>query len=103
MSEASSAQARGLAKFGLNLNVVFVLVFLYAPIVLLTIYSFSGARNPGQWGGFTLDWYRALGDDTRVQDAIWVSVKVALVSTVAICARPVLVQPPSAPPCQPVP
>ena len=67
---------------GLRLNTAIVLLFLYAPIILLTIYSFSGARNPGQWGGFTLDWYRDLGSDEGVQGAIWVSVKVALVSTI---------------------
>jgi spermidine/putrescine transport system permease protein len=81
VSQASSALPRGAARAALGTTTVLVLVFLYAPIVLLTIYSFSGARNPGQWGGFTLDWYRALGDDTRVQDAIWISVKVALLST----------------------
>lgn len=82
MSQASSALPRGGARAALGLTTILVLLFLYAPIILLTIYSFSGARNPGQWGGFTLDWYRALGDDTRVQDAIWISVKVAIISTI---------------------
>jgi spermidine/putrescine transport system permease protein len=82
VSQASSALPRGGARAALGLTTILVLVFLYAPIILLTIYSFSGARNPGQWGGFTLDWYRALGDDTRVQDAIWISVKVAIISTI---------------------
>jgi spermidine/putrescine transport system permease protein len=82
VSQASSALPRGGARAALGLTTILVLVFLYAPIILLTVYSFSGARNPGQWGGFTLDWYRALGDDTRVQDAIWISVKVAIISTI---------------------
>ncbi len=82
MSDGSAAHPKGFTKALLSVNTLIVLVFLYAPIVLLTIYSFSGARNPGQWGGFTLDWYRDLGDDQRVQDAIWVSVKVAIASTV---------------------
>jgi spermidine/putrescine transport system permease protein len=82
VSQASAALPRGGARAALGLTTILVLLFLYAPIVLLTIYSFSGARNPGQWGGFTLDWYRALGDDARVQDAIWISVKVAIISTI---------------------
>jgi spermidine/putrescine transport system permease protein len=82
VSQASSALPRGGARAALGLTTILVLLFLYAPIILLTVYSFSGARNPGQWGGFTLDWYRALGDDTRVQDAIWISVKVAIISTI---------------------
>jgi spermidine/putrescine transport system permease protein len=81
VSVGSSANPKGLTRGLLGANTVLILLFLYAPIVLLTIYSFSGARNPGQWGGFTFDWYRGLADDTRVQDAIWISVKVAVVST----------------------
>jgi spermidine/putrescine transport system permease protein len=81
VSAGSSANPKGLTRGLLSANSVLIFVFLYAPILLLTIYSFSGSRNPGQWGGFTLDWYRGLADDSRVQDAIWVSVKVALVST----------------------
>ena len=45
------------------------------------MFSFSDDRIVGQWGGFTLDWYRAFGENTEVQDALWVSVRVALVST----------------------
>ena len=82
MSQASSAHPRGVTRGALTLNTVVVLLFLYAPIVLLTIFSFSASRNPGQWGGFTLEWYRGLGDDVRVQDAIWASVRVAIASTI---------------------
>jgi spermidine/putrescine transport system permease protein len=81
VSQASSAHPRGLTRGLLSLNTVVVLLFLYAPIVLLAIFSFSASRNPGQWGGFTLDWYRELGDDVRVQNAIWASVRVAIAST----------------------
>lgn len=81
MSQASSAHPRGVTRGLLSLNTVVVLLFLYAPIVLLAIFSFSASRNPGQWGGFTLDWYRDLGDDVRVQNAIWASVRVAIAST----------------------
>ena len=81
MSEASSAHPKGATRALLGTNTVLVLVFLYAPIVLLTIYSFSGSRNPGQWGGFTFEWYRGLAADDGVQSAISVSVKVAIVST----------------------
>jgi spermidine/putrescine transport system permease protein len=82
VSRQSSTGPSGLTRLLLSGNTALVLVFLYAPIVLLAVYSFSASRNPGQWGGFTFDWYRGLGDDERIQDAIWVSVKVALASTV---------------------
>ena len=82
MSQASSAHPRGVTRGLLSLNTIVVLVFLYAPILLLTIFSFSASRNPGQWGGFTTEWYRELTDDVRVQNAIWASVRVAIASTI---------------------
>jgi len=66
----------------LRSNGAVVLAFLYAPIILLAIYSFSGSRIPGEWGGFTTEWYARLFDDARIQKTIGVSVRVALVSTV---------------------
>jgi len=58
-----------------------VYVFLYAPIILLVIFSFSASRNVGIWGGFTFDWYVEFADHEQLQSALWVSVKVALWST----------------------
>jgi len=39
---------------------IFVMVFLYAPILVLVLYSFNDSRYPGAWTGFTLKWYRTL-------------------------------------------
>ena len=79
---SSSATPRGLGRWLLAGNGALVLLFLYAPIVLLIIFSFSAARDPGVWGGFTFDWYRDLTNDDNVQNAISVSVRVAIVSTI---------------------
>ena len=79
---SSSAHPRGVARWLLAGNGGLVLLFLYAPILLLVIFSFSGARDPGVWGGFTFDWYRDLADDDNVQKAIGISVRVAIVSTI---------------------
>lgn len=72
---------RGAGSRLLGVQAVLVYLFFYAPIVLLAIYSFSDSRTVGRWGGFTLDWYRAIGDDQPVQDAIGVSLQVAAAST----------------------
>jgi len=81
VSSGSAATPKGLTRGLLTGTTALVLVFLYAPIVLLAVYSLSGSRNPGQWGGFTFEWYRELGGDEQIQGAIWVSLKVALAST----------------------
>ena len=59
-----------------------VYAFFYAPIVLLVIFSFSDDRNVGRWGGFTLSWYEQFIDHSQLQNSLWVSIRVALLSTV---------------------
>ena len=39
---------------------VLIFVFLYAPVVVLIVFSFNKAKSRAVWGGFTLDWYRKL-------------------------------------------
>lgn len=44
----------------LSLSAATLYVFLYAPIVVVIVYSFNVARFGAGWGGFTTDWYRTL-------------------------------------------
>ena len=80
MSDA--ARPRGAVRALLAANAWLVYLFFYAPIILLVVFSFSGDRNVGRWGGFTTQWYRAFLDNEGVQNAMWVSVRVAIVSTI---------------------
>ena len=86
MSERSAVHPHGATRVLLGANTWLVMVFLYAPILLLTIFSFSDSRNPGQWGGFTTHWYSDLGADDRIQAAIGSSIKVAIASTLVSTA-----------------
>lgn len=56
------------------------LVFLYAPIVLLVVYSFNDGRLVTVWSGASLRWYRALARDAQLLDAVWVSLRVGVLS-----------------------
>ena len=57
--------------------------FLFAPIVVLIIFSFNDSRRTFVWRGFTLDWYpRLLGNDDLL-DALLVTLQVAAISVVA--------------------
>ncbi len=69
-------------RAALGANAWLVYAFFYAPIALLVVFSFSADRNVGRWGGFTLGWYDDFIGNTSIQNAIWVSVRVALLSTV---------------------
>lgn len=57
-------------------------IFLYAPILILMIFSFNDSRFNVIWRGFTLDWYIKLVEDTKILGALKVSLIVALASTV---------------------
>ena len=37
-----------------------IILFLYAPILVLIAQSFNASRYRGQWTGFTLQWYEKL-------------------------------------------
>ena len=76
------ARRFSLTRGALTANAWFVYLFFYAPIALLVVFSFSADRNVGRWGGFTLSWYDDFIGNTSIQNAIWVSVRVALLSTV---------------------
>lgn len=54
------------------------LIFLYAPIFLLIVYSFNESRLVTVWSGFSTKWYFALFEDTRLLNAAWTSLRIAL-------------------------
>jgi ABC-type spermidine/putrescine transport system permease subunit II len=77
-----SPHARGLRR-GLAVIVGALLVFLYAPIVLLVLFSFETSRTPGlPILGLTTHWYEVLLSDTIIQSAIFNSILVAAVVAV---------------------
>ena len=76
------ARPRSITRAALGANAWLVYAFFYAPIALLVVFSFSADRNVGSWGGFTLSWYDDFIQNQSIQNAIWVSLRVALLSTV---------------------
>lgn len=59
-----------------------MLLFLYAPILVLIVFSFNKSKSMGSWGGFSTDWYSALFSDARIMDALWVTLSIAVISAV---------------------
>lgn len=60
---------------------VLTLLFLYAPIVLLVVYSFNASKLNIQWTGFTFGWYAALWHDRPLMEAIANSLIIASITT----------------------
>ena len=59
-----------------------IFVFLYAPIILLMLFSFNNSRSRGQWGGFTLKWYKELFQDSAIMNALLNTLLIALISAI---------------------
>ncbi len=59
-----------------------IFLFLYAPIVVLIIYSFNDSRNRVKWGGFTLDWYADLFQNELIMESLWLTLEIALLAAV---------------------
>ncbi len=78
----STARPRGVTRLLLTADAWLVYAFFYAPIALLVVYSFSDDRNVGRWGGFTLGWYDDLIHHDQIRQTLWVSIRVAILSTV---------------------
>lgn len=53
------------------------LAFLYAPIVLLVLYSFNASRLVTVWAGFSMHWYGALMRDEGFRAAALTSLEIA--------------------------
>ncbi len=58
-----------------------VYAFLYAPILVLAVFSFNRGRLTAAWEGFTLDWYVKLLHNPHVLGALRNSLLVAVVAT----------------------
>ena len=74
-------------RIGNRLFMALVFLFLYAPILLLVVFSFNAGGSNVVWEGFSLRWYQELFQDRRMMEAVYttllVSVLATLISTVA--------------------
>jgi len=66
-----------------------IMLFLYAPIALLIVFSFNAGRSRGLWGGFSLQWYAELLNDrqilTALRNTLVIGLSAAAISTVMGC------------------
>lgn len=66
---------------GLAFTSAAVYLFLYAPMVVLAVFSFNHGRLTATWQGFTLEWYLRLWHDAQIMAALRNSLLVALAAT----------------------
>ena len=76
------AQARR-QGFGLAVTTTLVYVFLYAPVIVLVVFSFNRSRLSAHWLGVTGEWYATLWRDQQIFGSLVNSLVVAAAVTLA--------------------
>ncbi len=70
-----------MSKFWKRFYLFCVYAFLYAPILVLIVFSFNEGRTRGSWTGFSLTWYAQLLEDEEILSALRNTLTVAAIAT----------------------
>ncbi len=71
---------------GFGVLAVVCLVLLYAPLLVVMVYSFNDSASITRWGGFSLRWYVEVftgAESEKFKLAAWNSVSIAFLATIA--------------------
>lgn len=69
-------------KTASRIYVGFILLFLYAPIFVLIVFSFNESKSRSNFTNFTLKWYKELFHNELIMTSLWNTVKVAVLAAV---------------------
>lgn len=67
-------------KFFSRFYIGTILLFLYAPIIILIVLSFNASKSRAKWGGFTLKWYSELLQNESIMSALYTTLIIAFSS-----------------------
>ena len=65
-----------------NIYTALILIFLYAPLVIMVLFSFNASNSLSVFTGFSLDWYRELFASDEVLEALSNTLILAALSSV---------------------
>jgi putrescine transport system permease protein len=82
-----SLMVSGAGRRWLTLGLGLGLGFLYAPILLVMLFSFNASSSTTLWSGFSLRWYRDLAGNDAVLQAAGLSL---LIATLSACGATLL-------------
>ena len=69
-------------RIGSRLFMGLVFLFLYAPILLMIVFSFNDGNSNVVWHGFSLRWYEELFRDRAIIQSVYTTLLVSMVATV---------------------
>ena len=89
ITESAGAAAKKPRKFldlkyqpGFGTIAICCMLLLYAPILVLTIFSFNGGESVTRWGGFGLNWYVTAFQNEGFHHAALTTLKITITATV---------------------
>src|SRR5699024_11373904 len=59
------------------------MIFIYAPMVVLVVYSFNASRLVTVWGGWSTRWYSSLWDNSQLISAVFRSLEIPTYTALA--------------------
>ena len=68
-------------RLGSRALMALVFLFLYAPILLLIVFSFNQGNSNIVWTGFSLDWYKSLFQNRLIMRSVYTTLLVSLLAT----------------------
>ena len=68
--------------FGSRLLMALTFLFLYAPIIILIVFSFNARNSSSVWKGFSLHWYGELFHNRLIMHSVYITLMVSLLATV---------------------
>jgi spermidine/putrescine transport system permease protein len=78
-------RSSSVAKRLLQAHSLLVYVFLYAPIVIVVIYSFNGGRQVLNWEGFSTKWFGEALADPTITEPFRTSLYIAFGNAILAC------------------
>lgn len=61
---------------------ILIFSFLYAPMLVLIVFSFNSSPSRVVWTGFSTEWYEKLFQNEEILNSLWVTFTIAILATV---------------------
>lgn len=61
---------------------ILTLIFMYAPILVLIVFSFNDSKSRTVWTGFSFHWYADLFSDTRILKSLATTLEVSVLAMI---------------------
>ena len=68
-------------RIGSRVYVGLCMLFLYAPILVLIVFSFNESKSRAFFTGFTFKWYRQLFENELIMTSLFNSLLIALLAS----------------------